>query len=135
MLAARAAANYHVSGANRSGIRRVGRAGPLEDIVALLLLLGVVLAIVAIVGHGIWVLVAAAFGRGSAKRRASLTQDHSASGRRACPRCLTPIESVAATCHVCGWPRPVGERNDPQAGLAAVRRQKTTACVGRDELG
>jgi hypothetical protein len=96
-----------------------------EALIAFLLISGVVLALVTLVGHGIWVLIAAIFGGNSARRRReNLTHKLNADSRRACPRCLTPTTSIAGTCSVCGWPSQ-RLHSDAKAGLAAVREQLT----------
>ncbi len=94
-----------------------------EALIAFLLISGVVLALVTLVGHGIWVLIAAIFGGNSARRRReNLTHKLNADSRRACPRCFTPTTSIAGTCSVCGWPSQ-RLHSDAKAGLAAVREQ------------
>ncbi|HEX2476513.1 MAG TPA: hypothetical protein VHK01_17300, partial [Lacipirellulaceae bacterium] len=92
-----------------------------EALLAFLLMLGLVLAVVTLVGHGIWVLIAAIFrGNSANKLRENLTHKLSADGRRACPRCLTPTNSILGTCSVCGWPDPL-LHSDAKAALSAVR--------------
>lgn len=76
----------------------------------------IVLAIVTVIGHGIWVGLARLFGK-------PLTPPPTITyrgARRACPRCLVPIEPENQSCTVCGWP---SEPADPEAALAALRRQ------------
>ncbi len=94
------------------------------DIVSILIVLGVALAIVTVVGHGIWVLLAMLFGR---RRRLPpsppLVGSHA--DRRFCPRCSVPLATPQRPCPVCGWPQMGDWQPDRAAALDAIEQQLT----------
>ena len=74
-----------------------------------------VLAIVAVVGHGIWVLVATLFSSGTPKKPSAAQITH-------CPRCDSQL-SPSRTCRVCQWPLQRLTRNGSPASLWKVQQQ------------
>jgi hypothetical protein len=75
---------------------------------SVLMILALVVAVMTVVGHGIWVLMAAIFG--GAKR-----------ANDACPRCRSRLFN--GRCPVCNWPATSIPREKTFASLTAVREQ------------
>lgn len=90
----------------------------MEDVIFGLAILAIVLGIVTLVGHGLWLLLAALF-RGSATQPPIDSSTHPA---LSCPRCLSRL-GTDADCTICNWPGelPTGSRREPV--LHAFRRQ------------
>src|SRR5882757_8846311 len=83
-----------------------------------------VLAIVTLVGHGIWVLLAAAFGGQSRSSSPSTTRTASENtSRHVCPRCGSPREPGQQVCAICNWPYVSKPVADSAAALRALRWQ------------
>ena len=96
----------------------------MSDFTILLLVLGVVLTIVTLIGHGIWVLLAAIFRgmRGSSPTALASSSDTS-TGRRSCPRCSSAFELNQYECGVCAWPRKSLNLATSQPALRSLREQ------------
>jgi hypothetical protein len=95
----------------------------LDELTILIFVFGVVLAIVTVVGHGIWVVLSLIFA-GSRKlkpseRRPAMMADQ----RIVCPRCHTPLEIDQQICPVCHWPHTSERSMDGIVALRAMRRQ------------
>ena len=88
----------------------------MSDLILFVLILGLILLVVTVVGHGIWVTVALIFG--GSKPRQSLTDKYPT-----CPRCRTALQPDDHRCIVCHWPNALetGERR-PEV-LQAIQRQ------------
>jgi hypothetical protein len=89
----------------------------MPQILSLLGVLAFVLAVVAVVGHGLWVLAAWFV--------SSLTESTrpAANRTRECPRCFTPLKlGGPVECTVCHWPAPVRGRLT-LSGLDAIARR------------
>lgn len=94
----------------------------MTELTAVALVLGVLLTIVTLVGHGIWLLLAKIFGPRSPGNLQ--TQSPTRYGARgSCPRCFTIIGTHGTQCTVCGWPAEVVNRSNGQAALAAFQAQ------------
>ncbi|RIK78627.1 MAG: hypothetical protein DCC68_15080, partial [Planctomycetota bacterium] len=89
-----------------------------SEVIAILVVLGLILAFVTVVGHGIWLLLAYLF-----RRQQPATSAAKPVESDACPRCLTAFRFGDATCPVCDWPQalPLGERR--LSAVLAMRRQ------------
>ena len=96
----------------RQGIRGTVFMG--EWLLPLLLLLAVMLVVVTVVGHGIWVLLAALFGGGDPTP--SPPQVHGA-----CPRCGGHL--FQGQCQLCAWPRIWFSRDRSVDVLNTTREQ------------
>jgi len=93
----------------------------LEELIIVLLVLGFLLAIVTVVGHGIWVLIAAIF-RGGGSSSSPHAKSPAERGED-CPRCRTPLKPGQHSCDVCNWPHKSDEPTDATAALRLLRRQ------------
>lgn len=82
-------------------------------------------AVVTVLGHSTWVVVAYLFRTRNPEptRGPKLAGDAAPVNRSACPRCQTTLDAVTHHCDVCGWPSAVGSHADPQAALRALRQQ------------
>ena len=89
------------------------------EVIQLLAGLFCLLAAVAVIGHGIWVLVANTLGAGSSNPPPAPAPP---SQRRACPRCGLKLDGDR--CAVCDWPvaRELA-RPQPQVAIDALARQ------------
>jgi hypothetical protein len=89
----------------------------LDELLFALMILAMVLGAVTLVGHGLWVLLAALFRRSRAD-----DGPPTGLGPAVCPRCLTPRPD-SGVCSVCDWPGypPVNERRAKV--LLAIERQ------------
>ncbi len=98
------------------------KADQLDEIPILLLVLGIVLGVVTLVGHGIWVLLSYLFGSG---RRSSLSGSVDAQTRpkRACHKCGATLPLYQRNCSVCGWANTAVPHTDERGTLLAMRRQ------------
>ncbi len=97
------------------------KAAELNELTIFFVVLFFVLAIVTLVGHGIWVLLASVFGQ----RRSTSTPGPTsgADGRRQCPQCDSPLPPNQQVCPVCDWPHVSRRPADSVAALQAIRRQ------------
>lgn len=132
VLATSDGGNYHGSRVDGLDSRTCPRTVGLDDFTILLLVLAVVLAIVTVVGHGIWVLLATIF-RGRSKSSSISTSNARGDGFRACPRCYTPLKPHQQDCDVCNWPYKAEQSMDGTAALRVLRRQ-VEALVQRGAL-
>ncbi len=82
----------------------------------------IVLAVVTVVGHGIWLLLAKVFAALSAGS-APPPMHRRRTGRDACPRCLTALAVDSHRCEVCGWPDDEILRSHSPVALGDVRTQ------------
>ena len=83
------------------------------ELLAVILFAAVVLGLVTVVGHGIWVLLAALF-RGAAPRAEF-------PGATTCPRCGARLKSHR--CSLCDWPTPLIQHDRTPEALSAMRDQ------------
>lgn len=93
----------------------------MSDAWAVMLVLGVLWALVTVLGHGTWVVLAKLFGAG----KSPLPRELSAAECDQCPRCRCSLDRTRGECIACGWPRQQGKRNNPQEALRALRQQLT----------
>lgn len=84
------------------------------ELIAGLVGLFLALAVVTVVGHGLWVLMARMFGGGEKRQR----EDH----HTTCPRCFAPFRWGQTTCDLCGWPSLEIDRQRPQQVHQALHR-------------
>ncbi|MEX2187117.1 MAG: hypothetical protein WD875_10000 [Pirellulales bacterium] len=91
----------------------------MSEVISIVVVLGIAVALIAVVGHGIWCFLAFLFSSSHAGDAATEKQSEC----EACPRCTTVFRSGEATCSVCKWPEPlpIGERR--LSVVLAVRRQ------------
>ena len=83
-----------------------------------------VLAIVTVIGHGIWVLLAHVFGgKSPSSRMPPMPTASEDANRHACPRCGSPREPGQQVCAICNWPYASKPAADGMAALRALRRQ------------
>ena len=83
-----------------------------------------VLAIVTVIGHGIWVLLAHVFGGQSpSSRTPPMRAAPEDANWHACPRCGSPREPEQQVCPICNWPYASKPAADGMAALRALRRQ------------
>jgi hypothetical protein len=93
-----------------------------DEITVFFVALFILLAIVTVVGHGIWVFLAALFGgRHATDKPPTLTKALSESGR-VCPRCRSPLAPDQQQCAICNWPHK-SNVPDGVAALHSIRRQ------------
>lgn len=100
----------------------------MADLLGGLCIFAFVLALVAVVGHGIWMLVAWIFrqvdGESAAKKSANNPTTPPTGATRSCPRCEVPFEPYASVCPVCNWPSPIRNlRVRSVAALTSMLRQ------------
>ena len=80
------------------------------------------LAVVTVVGHGLWLVLAWLFRVGAPKHpTAASGAIRSVKTTGHCPRCDTALKSTA--CHVCLWPLADGYVDRSLAGLQELRRR------------
>jgi hypothetical protein len=81
----------------------------LEGVIFVLAVLAIVLGIVTLVGHGLWLLLAALF-RDTTNQPPTLADFY---GKWTCDRCLSPL-GKDANCPICNWPGelPLGQRRE-----------------------
>lgn len=85
-----------------------------------------VLAIVTVIGHGIWVMLATLFSLGRSEARLDTHKSDQ------CPRCRTALTSEETACPVCNWPAPlVGGENLAGAAEAVARQLAKYSLIGK----
>lgn len=99
----------------------------MEELFTLFLVLFLLLGGVAIVGHGIWVVVAWMVGGLGQK-----PSFHASSVRNAsCPRCRSPLQPEQLTCEVCDWPEKfTGEVRQAEVQAVLERQLKHYRGIG-----
>jgi hypothetical protein len=93
----------------------------LEVLLIVFLVLFLVGALVTVIGHGIWVLLATIFGGNRAS--SSTPAPTVGSEHRACPRCHVAMARTQQVCGNCNWPHKSTLPTDGAAALQALRRQ------------
>ncbi|MGE3244421.1 MAG: hypothetical protein AB7I57_25385, partial [Pirellulales bacterium] len=78
-------------------------------------------AIVTLIGHGTWVVLAKIFGAAKSAAPHELKDV----GRDECPRCRSFLDPSRRECRVCGWPNQQGRRARPDEALRALRQKLT----------
>ena len=90
----------------------------LDDLCFFFVVLGIVLTVVTLVGHGIWVVLAILFRGPSPAPSGKQVQS-----RSACPRCYSALTEGSDWCGVCDWPRPLPQSPRRRAVLAQLQAQ------------
>ena len=104
----------------RSLATRASWLDDLTELIVVAVVVGVILGIVTLLGHGIWVLLSAIFGGKKSQRQTDASGAARTDEKRACPRCETLLSNWETSCEVCGWPAK-GARTSGQAALRTVR--------------
>lgn len=94
----------------------------MDELVVVLFVLGIILAVVTLVGHGIWVLLSFLF-RGGRRSTATMSTAAHPRHRFVCEKCGATILTSSATCDFCGCRRPNAERAEERIALLAMREQ------------
>ncbi len=90
----------------------------MEELLIILIVLGIVLTVVTLVGHGIWVAVAWLFGAATSRPRQ--VPERTAA---ACPRCGSALGVGGDFCGVCDWPGALPTDVRRRAALMQLRTQ------------
>jgi len=86
----------------------------MPDVMGAFCVLGIVLAVVAVIGHGIWVVA-----RTVIRAIAGQSSQAASASRSRCPRCESPWEGTRENCLICDWPGPLAL---PHATARAYRQ-------------
>ena len=86
----------------------------METLVTVVAIMAIAIGLVTLVGHGIWVLLAALFRGPPSTARPSIAT-------ATCPRCSARLKGNR--CSVCDWPTPLTQRDRTPEALSATREQ------------
>lgn len=94
----------------------------MDELPIILLVLGIVLAIVTLVGHGIWVLLSLIFSGGRRSTSQRWPEDQ-AEPPRTCKKCGAKLQMYLQACPVCGWKIAPVLHRDGHVALQEMRQQ------------
>ncbi len=90
----------------------------MPDLTGVICVLGIVLAVIAVIGHGIWVVVRAVV-RALTGQNSAVSSQH----RSRCPRCESPWDGARENCLICDWPGPLALPHATARAFRQLREQ------------